>query len=268
MAPSHDPGTALEAFSRQAPVFDTIDRESASIARMRGLARTAALRYMHPGEKLLELNAGTGIDSLYFAEAGIKVVATDAASGMLEQLELKRTGRPRLPLTVRTCSYLELDKLGEERFNHVFSNFGGLNCTDRIEQVMKGLDHVLLRGGTCTLVIMPRFSPWELATLLKGNLGLAFRRWRRGGTAAHLEGQVFPCYYHSTGSVKDALGKDYDVIEQRSLSLLFPPPHTQGFPANRPAMLRALHRMEETVAHRWPFRNWGDHYLITLRKRA
>ncbi|HOP42873.1 MAG TPA: hypothetical protein PLA11_05085, partial [Flavobacteriales bacterium] len=81
---------ALEAFSQQAPVFDAIDRENALIGRMRAIVRKAALRHMRPGERLLELNAGTGIDSLFFAQQGLDVLATDAAPGMLAQLEARR----------------------------------------------------------------------------------------------------------------------------------------------------------------------------------
>lgn len=267
---SHPPvsSPALEAFSRQAPVFDAIDRDNPSIARMRAIARSAVLRQVRSGDRLLELNAGTGIDSFYFAEAGIHVVATDAAAGMLAELERKRAGRSDLPLDVKACSFLELDTLHAEPFDHVFSNFGGLNCTDRLDIVMKGLDGLLRPGGTCTLVIMPRFSPWEFAALIKGRFGLAFRRWQRNGTDAHLEGTVFPCYYHSPRDVVNALGKGYQVTELRALSLLAPPPHVSGFPANRPGLLNALHLMEEAVAHAWPFRNWGDHYLISLRKQA
>lgn len=264
-APRLDP--ALEAFSRQAPVFDAVDRANVSIARMRAIARSAALQHMRSGERLLELNAGTGIDSVHFAEAGIHVLATDAAPGMLAELERKRSRRSDLPLSVKACSFLELDTLEEKPFDHVFSNFGGLNCTDRLDSVMLGLDRLLRPGGTCTLVIMPRFSPWELAALVKGRFGLALRRWKLHGTAAHLEGRFFRCYYHSPRQVRRALGKGYRVIGQRALALLAPPPHVSGFPVNRPAVVNALHRFEESIAHAWPFRNWGDHYLITLRKQ-
>lgn len=259
---------AAEAFTRQAPVFDAIDAGNAIIARMRGIVRAEALRRMRPGDTLLELNAGTGIDSFWFAEHGLRVLATDAAHGMIAQQEAKRAARPSAGVEVMHCSFLELERLAGRRFNHVFSNFGGLNCTDRLDEALRGIDRVLEPGGTCALVIMPRFSPWELLALLKGHARLAFRRFKRGGAAAQVEGVAFRCWYHSPADVRRHLGAGYALIAQRALSLMVPPPHLDGFPERRPRLYGLLHRLEESIAHRWPFRHWGDHFLIILRKRA
>lgn len=261
-------GAATDAFSRQAEAFDAIDAANPLIGRMRALVCAETLRCMRAGEELLELNAGTGIDSFYFAGQGLRVLATDAAEGMVAQLEAKRRTHPELAVEVRHCSFLELDRLGDRRFDHVFSNFGGLNCTARLDLVLQGIDHVLRPGGTCALVIMPRFGPWELLAAFKGHFRLAVRRWRPGGTPAHLEGLTFPCHYFSPGYVRKHLGAGYTVVAQRALSLVVPPPHVERFPARWPRTLRVLDRIEERIAHRWPFRNWGDHYLIILRKKA
>lgn len=254
-----------EAFSRQSPVFDQIDEDNVIIARMRGIVRSEALQHMRTDETLLELNAGTGIDSFWFAEQGLKVVATDDAPGMVAQLKAKRAANPAVE--AMHCSFLELERLGERRFHHVFSNFGGLNCTDRLDVALRGIDRALLPGGTCSLVIMPPLSPWEVLALLKGRIRYAFRRFKKAGTAARLEGVTFTCYYYSPRYVMRHLGPGYDVIAQRALSLVVPPPYHEQFPQRWPRLYRVLHRLEEGVAHRWPFRLWGDHFLIVLRKR-
>lgn len=257
-----------DAFSRQSGVFDAIDAANPLIGRMRGIVRAAAMEHIRTGDALLELNAGTGIDSFWFAERGAHVLATDAAPGMVAQLEAKRRAHPGLPVDVMACSFLDLDRLGDRRFDHVFSNFGGLNCTPHLDRVLHGVDRVLRPRGTCALVIMPRFSPWEALAALKGHFRLAFRRWRKGGTPAHVEGITFPCFYYSPRYVRQHLGERYEVLEQRALSFAVPPPHVEGFPTRWPRLLRSLDRLEEAIAHRWPFRNWGDHYLIILRKKA
>ncbi|MCB0765816.1 MAG: class I SAM-dependent methyltransferase [Flavobacteriales bacterium] len=159
---------ATTAFSAQAGAFDRIDAANPLIAWVRDRVRIQALATMRPGDTLLELNAGTGIDSCFFAAQGMQVLATDAAPGMIEQLRLKQAAEPKLPLDVMHCSFLDLERLGDRRFHHVFSNFGGLNCTAHLDEVLRGIDRVLLPNGTCTLVIMPRFSPWELLAALKG----------------------------------------------------------------------------------------------------
>lgn len=262
-----DPALATEAFTKQAPEFDAIDAANPLIARMRQIVRTSAMRHYLPNDTLLELNAGTGIDSFYFASKGVHVLATDAASGMVAQLKTKRATHPEFKVEIEQCSFLDLHQLGERKFKHVFSNFGGLNCTEHLDHVLKGIDQLLLPDGTCTLVIMPRFSPWELGAALKGNFKLALRRWKKNGTPAHLEGFTFPCFYYSPSYVREQLGDHYEGIEQRALSLFVPPPHMETFPTKWPMTTRILDRIEERVARWWPFRNWGDHFLIILQKK-
>lgn len=259
-------GQAAEAFSRQSVTFDATDAANPLIGWMRERVRTQALRHMRAGEHLLELNAGTGIDSAYFAARGLHVLATDVAPGMIEQQRSKQQHAVARWETME-CSFLELDRLPDRSFHHVFSNFGGLNCTRQLDVVLNGVGRVLQPGGTCTLVIMPHFSPWEFATLLKGDLRLASRRFRTTAPA-RLEGVTFPCHYHSAGRVRRLLGAGYVVVEQRALSLLVPPPHLSSFPDRWPALFSMLSRMEDRVASLPILRNWGDHFAITLRKRS
>ena len=266
-----NPGTisgAEAAFSAQAPRFDVIDDGNPIIGRMRTIVRRAVMRNYAPGQELLELNAGTGLDALWFAERGLNVLATDAAPGMVARLRERSARFPERVLAVEECSFNELERLGARRFDHVFSNFGGLNCTARLDKVLHDIDGLLRPGGTCALVIMPRFSPWETLALLKGNLRLAYRRWRRSGTPAKVEDIPFTCYYYSPRYVRRELGNDYDVLLQRTLSWFIPPPHLENFPSRWPRSYDALQRLEDATAAYWPFNIGGDHFLIVLRKRS
>lgn len=259
-------GTATAAFSAQAGVFDAIDGANPLIGWVRDRVREQALATMKPGDTVLELNAGTGIDSVYFAEKGMRVCATDGAPGMVDQLRSKQVRLPHVDLEVTACSFLELDRLGDRRFQHVFSNFGGLNCTDRLDLVLMGLDRLLLPGGTCTLVIMPRFTPWELLSALTGNFSLAARRWHTAGAEAKVEGVPFQCHYYSPRYVRRHLGPGYTVEAQRALSFFVPPPYKEGFMDRWPITFKLLERIEDHLAS-WPLiRGGGDHFVITLRK--
>lgn len=262
--PSAPTKLVSKAFTEQSVVFDELDK-APLIQWVRQRVRTAAMRWLKPGDELLDINCGTGIDSLWFAEQGVRVLATDDAPGMLAELERKRTRASHLPLRSQRCSFLELESLGSERFQVVFSNFGGLNCTADLPSVLRGVDHVLVPGGTCTLVIMPRFSPWELVDALRGNPTHAFRRYRRDGAPALVENTVFPCWYHDASVVTRTL-KDYAVLDRSALSFFVPPPHLGPFAQRHPQFVRAMEQLEDLCC-RWPFiRDRGDHYLITLRK--
>ena len=254
-----------DSFSAQSPVFDTIDEANPLIKWVRDRVRAEAMRYMNSGERMLEVNAGTGLDSIWFAERGIHVMATDNAPGMLAELERKKSTRPELPLEVMHCDFHQLEAFEAHSFDHVFSNFGGLNCTDRLDVVLRGIDHVLKPGGHCTLVIMPRTSPWELIELLRGNVRMAGRRFKKGGAPAQVEGVRFQCYYHDTSFVRRQLRR-YRVRSLMALSFFVPPPHLAPFAARHPRFTRLLERLENATC-KWPLlRGCGDHYLITLQK--
>ena len=253
-----------EAFSRQSQVFDELD-EAPLIQWVRGRVRSTTMRWLKPGAHLLEINCGTGIDSLWFAEQGLEVTATDDAPGMLAELERKVALRPGLRIDHRRCSFLELDRLAPLQADAVFSNFGGINCTDKLKDVLAGLDARLVPGGICALVIMPRFSPWELMETLRGNIALAFRRYRKDGALAQVEGVPFRCWYHDVSDVRRAL-PGYAILDRMALSFFMPPPHLVPFAARHPRFTRLAAGTENALC-RWPFiRSRGDHYLVILRK--
>lgn len=255
-----------EAFSRQGPVFDALD-EAPLIQWVRTRVRDAMRPWLCHGDALLEINCGTGIDSLWFAQQGMHVTATDDAPGMLAELERKRTIQAPDTLQVKRCSFLGLEALAPTTYRFVFSNYGGINCTHDLTTVLRGIDARLEPGGLCALVIMPRFCPWELVEALRGSVRMAFRRYRKGGTEAQVEGVPFTCWYHDARTVRDALPA-YSVVDRMALSFFVPPPHLGPFAARHPRLLRTLQRMENATA-RWPFiRSRGDHYFLLLRKPA
>lgn len=253
-----------KAFSRQSGTFDAIDVANPLIGWVRDRVRSECLDHISPGDRLLELNAGTGIDSVFFAEHGIQVLATDQAPGMLAQLRAKQ--RAGLPLDVKALSFLDLEQLKGEQFDHIFSNFGGLNCTDRLADVLREA-HLLLRpGGHMHLVMMPRICLWEMAWVFKGQFRKAFRRLRKGGTMAHLEGMHFPCHYYDPGVVAGMV-PGFSVRTIKGLSVFYPPPHMQGKAERWPRLTRIAELLENGLCCRWPFRAWGDHYLLIVQRR-
>lgn len=253
-----------EAFTRQSPTFDALD-EAPLIQWVRERVREATVRHLRPGSELLEINCGTGIDSIWFAEQGFRVTATDDSPGMLEALERKSRSRPSIRLSASRRSFLELERLAPGMFDAVFSNFGGINCTDRLADVLHGIDRRLVPGGVCALVIMPRCSPWEIIESLRGNFAFAFRRYRKNGAVARIEGVEFRCSYHDAGEVLRELPR-YTVVDRMALSFFMPPPHLGPFAQRHPLLTRAAGRLERALC-RWPFiRSRGDHYLLILRK--
>jgi ubiquinone/menaquinone biosynthesis C-methylase UbiE len=260
---------ASAAFSKQAPVFDKIDEENQLIGWMRNRIYGEVMRFLRKDDYLLELNCGTGIDAAFFASQGIRVMATDNAPGMLEQLQQKITAlHLKESISAKRCSFNNLGQMGAaHQYDYVFSNFGGLNCTDRLDEVLADIDRLLKPGGRFTLVIMPKVCPWEILMLSLGYFKTAFRRFRKGGTDARLEGLPFRCYYYSPRFIQQKMGKRYQLLSLGGLAITVPPPFIGHFIERHPKLFRRLERWENKLWHKAPFNRWCDHFIITMEKK-
>jgi demethylmenaquinone methyltransferase/2-methoxy-6-polyprenyl-1,4-benzoquinol methylase len=77
-----------------------------------------------PGERVLDLAAGTGTSSVPFAEAGALVVPCDFSLGMLA---VGKRARPQLPFTAGDATRLPF---GDDTFDAVTISFGLRNVVD------------------------------------------------------------------------------------------------------------------------------------------
>src|SRR5687767_2585874 len=116
---------AASAFSKQAPVFDALYNDNTIIRYKRKRVRAHVEGFLPPSSSILELNAGTGEDAIYFARKGHHVHATDIAPGMGTML-LSKVKEQKLDKVVsfETCSYTQLEDLEQQGpYDLVFSNF-------------------------------------------------------------------------------------------------------------------------------------------------
>ena len=258
--------SATEAFTRQSPHFEEEEEANPIIRYIRQRVRQQLLHATQPGQQVLELNAGTGMDAAFLARQERSVTATELAEGMCRELKAKAR-QPELQgrLSAVQLDFHQLEQLDAGPFDLVFSNFGGLNCTPDLAQVFQPLAHLLKPGGRAVLVIMPPVCPWELSYLLRGQGRLALRRL--GGKApAHLEGTFFDTWYYTPRQVRRAFPAGFRQVGLSALGSMVPQPHMTRFPEKLPRLYAALRQMEERVAH-WPLiRQWADHYMITLQK--
>jgi len=256
-----------KAFSRQSSTFDETDAGNEVLQWMRSRVYENVLRFWQPGEHVLEINAGTGIDALFFAKRGFFVHAADNSPGMLLELEKKVwENHVEDKITFERCSFLELEHLGEKKFDHIFSNFGGLNCTDDLQSVINSFFALLKPCGTVTLVIMPPVCPWEMLYALKGDFKLAFRRFKKEGAPSHLEGVHFTTWYYSPDDVRKMFGGNYKVVSVMGLGIVVPPPFKENFPKKHPYLFKKLIEIEKSIANKRLFSSWADHFIITATK--
>lgn len=254
-----------KAFTKQSLHFDEADQKNPVLQRMRKQVYEHVSRFLKPRDKILELNAGTGIDALHFIRMGHRVHAIDLSDGMILQLTHKVANYNLSDtLTVQQLSFTELDKVSDKGFDFVFSNFGGLNCVDDLTKVSHHLPRLLQPGAFITLVIMPVICPWELISVFK-NGKKSLRRFKSGGVRAHLEGEYFQTYYHSLQTVKKAFANQFTFVRSEGLATLSAHPHTANFPERYPRLDKFLFKIDQRVRTWFPFNRWGDHIIVTFQ---
>jgi len=257
------------AFTGQSAIFDELYANNGIVGYKRKRVRQFLLKYLIPGSRILELNAGTGDDAIYLANHGHSVHATDISTGMQAKLREKVAihGMETL-VTQELCSFTSLENLSSQgTYDCIFSNFAGLNCTGDLNKVLASFDSLLKPGGTVVLVVLPRFCLWETLFILKGKFKTATRRFfSSGGRKARIDDAYFTCWYYSPGFIRRGLEKKFEYKELEGLCTMVPPSYIENFPGKFPRLYNWLCKMENRFKSSWPWKYIGDYYIISLQK--
>jgi len=260
---------AAAAFTKQSLIFDAQYAGNTTVQYKRSRVRAKLLQYLQPGNHILELNAGTGDDAIFFARQGYFVHATDIAAGMQEQLAAKVTAVGLDERVSRElCSYTHLQSLKKKGpYDCIFSNFAGLNCTGELGKVLDSFDALLKPGGLVVLVVLPPFCLWETALVFKGKFRTALRRFfSAGGRKAAIDNALFTCWYYPAGFIRKRLQKKFEHLSTEGLCTLVPPSYIEHFAENHPAWFKFLCKWENRLKESWPWKYTGDYYIISFKK--
>jgi len=257
-----------EAFSRTADKYDAFAEDHPHLTRLRNKVYDHLERYIPPGARILELNAGTGIDAVALARRGYPIHAIDIAPGMLNRLQDKVSlfdlGDR---VTFQKGSFTDLAGIDGAPFDAIFSNLGGLNCIPDLSRVIEQLPKVLRPNGIVTWTLMPPICLWEMGEIFRGHPRLAFRRFSRHGTRANLEGLQFTVHYFTPKKARQWFGDKYDCLAIEGLSVITPTAESKNFARQFPRLYRTLCLIDDRLALLPPWRGWGDFYILTLRFR-
>ena len=261
---------AEKAFTKQSAVFDDLYSPNIIIQYKRQRVRDHIRQWLKPNCSILELNAGTGDDAIWFAQQGHTIHATDISKGMQEKM-VEKVNNAGLgsKITNEICSFTELEELQNKGpFDLIFSNFAGLNCTGELDKVLHSFSSLLKPGGIVTLVILPKFCLWESMMFFKGEFKTAFRRFFSSkGVKANVEGEYFTCWYYNPSYVINHMSKQYDVLSVEGLCTIVPPSYLEDFPIKKPALFKKLKEKEDRLKGKWPWKSIGDYFIISLKKR-
>lgn len=216
---------------------------------------------------ILELNCGTGEDARYFFEKGHRVLATDISSEMINVANEKHQNTSIL-FQVKDITKITSETFSE-KFDLIFSNFGGLNCLSpqELEKFISVSFSLLKPKGKMALVIMPKFCLWErLYFTLKGEFRKVKRRNTNNAVLANVEGVKVPTWYYNPKEVVSLASNHYNTIAIKPIGLKIPPSYLESFFSNKKGFLKMLIWAEKLYTN--PFwAKYSDHYLIAFEKK-
>jgi len=257
------------AFDGVAAGYDQSNETNPVIRWMRARTIAAVTRSVAPGGHLLDLGCGPGRDAATLASAGYRVTAIDWSRAMVDQTVQRVTANGLLgQVSVRHLGIHQLDRIDSGPFDGAYSDLGPLNCVPDLDEAARRLAAQLRPGGVLVASVIGRVCPWEMVLYYaKGNPTRATVRFEHGLVAVPLDGRTVWTRYIWPSECADAFQRaGFERVSVRALGLAVPPPYLEGFATRHPRLLSALEGVDNLIGG-WPiFRNWGDHFLIVLRK--
>ncbi len=269
--PASYPDMVEAYFDRAAAAYDELVQANPLDRKLRTVSLGILRRSFHPGDHVLEIGCGTGLETLPLAAAGIEVTAVDVSKRMLERLRAKadvaglaarihtrhvRAGNPGI-----------LDEGGDPgRFQGAFSTFGALNCEPRWRDLPAVLRRLLAPGAEIVLGVWNRVCLFEMAAYaFSGHPRRAFARLRSPAPVG-LTRFGIPVDPSSVGEYIRAFTPGFSVQAVYGLPVALPPYDLWPHMPNPETILPLLAALDERLRPRFPFNRLGDHFVLVLRR--
>lgn len=260
--------TAAAAFDRVAASYDETFTDSMIGRAQRKQVWTRLLSAFPLGQRILELNCGTGEDAQFLAERGRSVVACDASSAMIEVARRRVHNQVGLAdLRFGQLANEDLDLMPRRPlFDGAFSNFSGLNCLEDLKPVARNLAGLVRPGGNVLLCLWSRACLVELLWYaLHGQFQKAGRRLS-GHAAAKVNELTISVAYHTVGQVRRAFDPWFELRTRQAIGLFVPPSYTEHWIRKHATTLALMEQLDRHCAT-WPLlRDVGDHVLLEFQR--
>ncbi len=252
-----------EAYDRAAADYD---RQVLGDDWMRNVLWERYARLFRPGQVVLDVGCGTGIDALFLAQRGIRVVGIDASVAMVAQARSKLAdARLEDLVELRVMDISEIGTLRTD-FDGILSAFASLSTVTDLDKFAADAARLLRPRGTMLLHLLNRSSLWEWLGLVRHGRWPAARRVF--GTRERdfvIGGRSVPHYlYHARGAYARFFRPRFRLGRAYGLGILRPPHTLHRLPAGIVTLLDGL---ERPVRAQRPFVNWGRFFVLELEKR-
>jgi len=216
---------------------------------------------------ILEINCGTGADANSFSKMKHTVLATDISSEMIKVAK-QNYMNPTIEfkqLDIRNITSTTFS----EKFDFIFSNFGGLNCLSpaELKDFLFISDSLLNPNGNMALVLMPKNCLWErFYFLLKGKFKKIARRNTNQSILANVEGIKVPTWYYNPKEIISNATERFKIVSLNPIGIAIPPSYLEPFFKNKKIFFKLLAWKEKWLSNKF-WAKYADHYLIVFQKK-
>jgi len=249
------------AFDAQAATYDAV-AETALGRVLRDRVHAVLTTVTAPGDYVVDIGCGTGIDAAWLAPQVRSVLAIDASSDMVEIASSRCAEFAHVTVTQADASSFVF----KQPVDVVLANFGAVNCVGDLSDFGDRLHDGLVAGGCAVLVTMSRFCPVELA-IGAATRNRALLQRRRASTPVEATGYgPLRVRYASARDLQKAFGDKLKLQTAESLGLVLPPFEQRHWVETRPRLRGALAAADQRLARFGARAGLGDHHIAVFER--
>jgi len=255
------------AFDDMAGTYDATFTDTKVGRALREIVWSRLEQVFRPSQRILELGCGTGEDAVRLASSGVRVVATDSSSQMIQMARRKaRIGNCQERIEFRCLAMEAIGSFAEgDVFDGVLSNFGAVNCVQDLQALVADVAERLAPGAPLLWVVMGRHAPWEwLWYLMRGRWRKAWRRLRPGG----IKWRGLTISYPTPAQMRSLLRPHFAVTRLAPLGVALPPSYAAAWLDRSPFAARVLTRLERWAQRSNMLASWSDHFIVEAVRLA
>ncbi len=237
-------------------------------ARIRRRIHQRLLDLFKAGDRVLDLQCGTGTDATMLALHGIHVTATDVSPAMIAVAQSKARAAGVEDLVC--FSVLEtgsISSLKERGLDGIISIFNGLNHIDDLTAFARDSAAILRPGGRLLCTLLNKVC---LSELLYFTLKMSPRQvWRRivsRATEIRDDQQHFALKLYFPAEFSRHLARHFRLRFVEGFGVLMPPAGLHGIYERHPQLIARLEPLEELLSVVPAMRSFADQYFIEMER--